>query len=103
MTIWNSSVLDGVIVQANSYGLTVKFHKRLDNKDFHLTNIYGPSVSSEKLAFITWLINLDTSTFDEWILAGDFNLIISAENRSKSVVILLKCKCSMTVSLGWIL
>lgn len=76
-------MLNGAIVQANSYALTVKFHNRLDNKDFHLTNIYGPSASSEKLAFITWLINLDTSSFEDWLLAGDFNLIRSAENRNK--------------------
>lgn len=81
--IWNSSVLDGVMVQANTYAITVNFHNRLDNKNFHLTNVYGPSVSSEKIAFITWLINLDTSSFDDWLLAGDFNLIRSAENRNK--------------------
>lgn len=65
LTIWNSSNLDGVMLQANSYALTVKFHNRLDNKSFHLTNIYGPSASSKKLVFITWLINLDTSSYDE--------------------------------------
>lgn len=35
------------------------------------------------MAFITWLINFDTSSFDEWILAGDFNMIRSAENRNR--------------------
>jgi len=83
ITIWNSSVLDGTTIQSNAYAVTVKFHNRLDNKDFHLTNIYGPSVFSEKMAFVTWLINLDTSNFDDCLLAGDFNLIRSAENRNK--------------------
>lgn len=75
LMIWNSSILDGITIQSNAYAITVNFHNRLDNKDFHPTNIYGPSISSEKLAFVTWLINLDTSTFDEWLLAGDFNII----------------------------
>jgi hypothetical protein len=83
LTIWNGSILDGIIVQSNAYSLAVRFHNSLDNKDFHLTNIYGPPASSEKLAFVTWLINLDTSTFDDCLLAGDFNLIRSAENTNK--------------------
>ena len=73
--IWNSSILDGITIQSNAYAITINFHYRRDNKDFHPTNIYGPSVSSEKLAFVTWLINLDTIVFDEWLLAGDFNII----------------------------
>jgi len=28
-------------------------------------------------------MNFDTSSFDEWILAGDFNLIRIVENRNK--------------------
>ena len=81
ITILNSSVLDGTTIQSNAYAITVKFHNRLDNKDFHLTNIYGPS--AKKMAFVTWLINLDISNFDDWLLASDFNLIQSAENRNK--------------------
>jgi len=46
-----------------------------------LTNIYGPS--AEKMAFVTWLINLDISNFDDRLLASDFNLIRSSENRNK--------------------
>jgi len=37
----------------------------------------------EKVVFVTWLINLDTSYFDNWILAGDFNQYRSMEDRSK--------------------
>jgi len=81
ITILNSSVLDGTTIQSNAYAITVKFHNRLDNKDFHLTNIYGPS--AKKMAFVTWLINLDISNFDDRLLASDFNLIRSSENRNK--------------------
>lgn len=102
LTIWNSSILDGTTVQVNAYSVTVKFHNRLDNKDFHLSNIYSPSAAPEKLAFITWLINLNTSTFDDWLLAGDFNLIRSAENKNKHGEIWGRCKCSMIVFWGWI-
>lgn len=82
LTVWNSSFLDGTVVQANSYATTVKFLCRLDNKTFHVSNIYGPA-SSQKLGFVTWLMNLDTTPFDDWALGGDFNHIRHPENRNK--------------------
>lgn len=35
-------------------------------------------------AFVPWLYNFDTSEFEDWNLAGDFNLIRSPENRNVS-------------------
>ena len=43
LTVWNNSLFDGSIVQANSYANTVKLLYRLDNKYIHITNVYGPS------------------------------------------------------------
>lgn len=83
LTIWNGSLFDGKVVQINSYAITVKLLCRLDNKCIHITNIYGPSNFSQKLAFITWLMNLDTAEYDNWALGGDFNLIRNSENRNK--------------------
>lgn len=37
----------------------------------------------QKHGFITWLMNFDTSEFENWLLAGDFNLYRQAENRNK--------------------
>jgi len=84
LTVWNSSLFDGNIVQCNSYAITVKLTCRLDNKCFHISNIYGPSNAAQKQAFITWLMNLDTTSFDEWALGGDFNLIRNPENRNRA-------------------
>lgn len=83
ITIWNSSLFSATLVQANNYAVTVKFDSFLDNNSFHLTNVYGPSASVEKFGFVTWLLNLDVSDFNDWILAGDFNLYRSAEDRNK--------------------
>jgi hypothetical protein len=84
ITIWNSSFFDGIVIQNNSYAITVKLTCRLSNNSFHVTNVYGPSRSSEKQGFITWLMNLDTSDYEDWLLGGDFNLYRSPENRNKS-------------------
>ena len=83
LIVWNNNLFDGSIVQANSYANTMKLLCRLDNKYIHITNVYGPSNPTQKLGFITWLMNLDTSDFDEWALGGDFNLIRNPENKNK--------------------
>lgn len=61
----------------------MKFTNNFDNSFFFLSNVYGPSNATGKLAFITWFLNLDYSDFEEWIIAGDFNLYRSAEDRNK--------------------
>jgi hypothetical protein len=65
LTAWNGSLFDGVVVQCNSYAITIKLTCKLDNKGFHVTNIYGLSHSAQKQGFITWLMNLDSSDFDD--------------------------------------
>lgn len=71
------------MVQSNTYAITAKFFSTLDNKIIHVSNVYGPSNSAEKLSFLTWLMNLDTSDYDNWVLGCDFNLIRSPKNRNK--------------------
>jgi exonuclease III len=83
ITIWNGKFFDGSVVHSNGYCVTIKFLNKMDNSVFHLTNVYGPSQSDAKMAFITWLLNVDTDELDDWILAGDFNLYRSTDNRKK--------------------
>jgi hypothetical protein len=45
LTMWNSSIFEGTIVQSDSNALTVRLSCRIYNSSFHLTNIYGPSNS----------------------------------------------------------
>lgn len=84
ITVWNSTFFFASLVQANSYAITSKFDCCLNNSSFHLSNVYGPSFSDQKFGFVTWLLNLDQSDFNGWILAGDFNLYRSSDDRNKS-------------------
>lgn len=74
LTMWNSTLFDGTVVHSNAYSITIKFLCRLDHKTFHVSNIYGPAASVQKPDFITWLMNFDTSTFDDWILGETLTL-----------------------------
>lgn len=83
ITIWNSSLFDCSTVEVNSYAISLKFTSKIDGKSFLLSNIYGPSQSSKKMAFITWLYNFNTLAYAYWILAGEFNLYKYVQNRNK--------------------
>jgi exonuclease III len=83
LIVWNSSLFYGTVVQTNSYAITISLLCRLDKRHIHVTNIYGPAYADQKLPFITWLMNFDTTSFDHWTLGGDFNLIRSPKNRNK--------------------
>lgn len=83
LIVWNSRWYDGLLLVANSYSITVKLRCLLSGRSFHLTNIYGPSTPDKKAEFINWLYNFDTSCFDDWLLAGDFNLIRSPDDRNR--------------------
>lgn len=66
ITIWNSSVYAGEVIQSNAYCVTVKVTNNFDSSCFFLSNVYRPSNAPGKLAFITWFLNLDSSSFDDW-------------------------------------
>lgn len=83
ITIWNSRFFEGTTIQTNAYAITIKFVCKQDNKSFHVSNIYGPAHSAQKMGFVTWLMNLDSSKFKYWLLARDFNLYRNPKNRNK--------------------
>lgn len=43
----------------------------------------GLHTQHKKQGFITFLMNFDSSEFDDWLLGGDFNLIRQPEDRNK--------------------
>lgn len=70
-------------MNVNSYSITMKFSCCLSGKVFHLTNIYDPCDPEGKADFINWLYSFDTNQIDDWVLARDFNLIQSPEDRNR--------------------
>lgn len=83
LVIWNASLFSGTLVMANRFSVTMKFVSCISNQFFYLTSIYGPANPVDKAAFIYWLYHFDTTEFEEWILAWDFNLIRSLEDKNK--------------------
>jgi exonuclease III len=91
ITIWNGKIFDGTVVHSNGYYVTMKFVNKLDRTAFHLSNVYGPSQAEAKMGFITWLLNTDSDDLDDWIIAGDFILYRSIDDRKNQVETSMKC------------
>jgi exonuclease III len=87
-TVCNSNLFDGIVVQSNSYAITIKLLCRTNKKCIHITNVYGPSNPTQKMSFATWLMNLETENYENWVLGGDFNLIRNPENRNINQVVI---------------
>lgn len=83
IVIWNANLFTGTLVDSNRIVVTIHFVSTISNQSFHLSNIYGPSNLVDKAAFIFWLYHFDCANFEDWIVAGDFHLIRSSEDRNK--------------------
>ena len=83
ITIWNGSLFSGTIISQSSFQITVKLLCNLSGHIFYVSNIYGPCQNENRSDFFDWLDNIDASQMDHWILAGDFNLIRSPQDRNR--------------------
>jgi hypothetical protein len=80
---WNGNQFSGTVVDMNRFGLTVKLSSLQSEQEWSLSNIYGPCSARAKAEFTNWLYYYDASTYDLWMVVGDFNLMRSPENRNK--------------------
>ena len=77
ITIWNGSLFTGTVIDQSSFQITTKLTCNLSGNVFHITNVYGPCSNEFRDDFYHCLDSIDASNMDNWMLAGDFNLIIS--------------------------
>lgn len=70
------------MISNDYYQITIEFTFNLDNSTWYLTNVYGPNSTKGKLEVTNWPMNLDTSTMEQWLIVGDFNLIRSPNDRN---------------------
>jgi hypothetical protein len=78
LTLWNPQVLSLIVAEATRHTLTICM-KIIGNTEVILcTNVYGPQVSEEKRGMIRGLEDLKIRSNNlQWILAGDFKIIMS--------------------------
>jgi len=57
---------------------------RAENKTWTLTGVYGPQSDAEKLLFLEEITDLRTHCLPAWLILGDFNLILNAQEKNNA-------------------
>ena len=81
--LWNSSIFRGVIVDKQSFGITMNFTSAHNGDTWFLTNVYGPYDDPARTAFINWFKGHEIDDLMNWIFLGDFNFYHSLNNRNR--------------------
>lgn len=80
---WNSSIFGGVVMDKQSFGITVKFTLAHNVEVWFLTNVYGPCDDPARTAFINWFKGHKIHDTCNWIFLGDSNFYRSLNNRNR--------------------
>lgn len=83
LTAWDSSVLSLCSSNANEFSLTVKLALLADGSTLTVTNVYAPTVHSEKTRFLDELASLARDVSGPWLIFGDFNLTRTPSDKNK--------------------
>lgn len=83
ITIWKSSILNGVTIFQNEYAISVEFSSRHNDAQWMLTNIYAPCTNSGKRYFLEWFSNIQMPDSVDWLIVGDFNLYRHPNDRNR--------------------
>jgi len=83
LVLWNSSIFRGVIVDKQSFSITMNFTSAHNGDTWFLTNVYGPCDDPACIAFINWFKGHEIDDLMNWIFLGDFNFYRSLNNRNR--------------------
>ena len=82
MTIWNSAIFDGKLVDTQVFGMVIHFTSVHNAESWTLVNVYGPCEQQSRDLFVDWLYHLSIPFDANWLLLGDFNFIRSMDKRN---------------------
>jgi exonuclease III len=78
---WNKSIVDIERISFDTYAVTGEVIPR-DNSRWWLTTVYGPQTHEDKLGFLLELTERRSLCPGPWLLLGDFNMILYAEEKN---------------------
>lgn len=73
----------GQLLEAQSYGLVIRFTSVHNSESWTLVTVYGPCQDQLRDDFAYWLYHLHIPVDDKWLFLGDFNFIRSLDNRNR--------------------
>lgn len=70
--------------ECTNYTLSARIKPVHESRDWWITMVYGPQLESEKLSFLNDLRQMGGRSDDSWLLIGDFNFILNAEDKNNT-------------------
>lgn len=84
ITAWNPSLFDCIDEWSGLFSLNILLKRKVDNATVLISNIYGPNCNTLKAAFFDELRSINTSACDVWAAVGDFNVLLSVNDKNKA-------------------
>ncbi|KQJ98320.2 hypothetical protein BRADI_3g36433v3, partial [Brachypodium distachyon] len=79
---WNSRMFRCTNQIISNRSISIQFSSELSDINFWATNVYGPTAVEEQDEFFQDLMDINQSISGPWILAGDFNIVRSVDDRN---------------------
>ena len=70
LTVWNSSIFHGQLVDSKSFGMVIQFTSSHNAESWTLVNVYGPCDQQQRDTFVDWLYHLSIPFDANWLLLG---------------------------------
>uniref|UniRef100_J3NC32 Reverse transcriptase domain-containing protein n=1 Tax=Oryza brachyantha TaxID=4533 RepID=J3NC32_ORYBR len=86
LVAWQSEVFLGSLINVGQWSITILLQEKQGNRSWFATFVYGPQRDEDKLLFLQELQDVKGLCGGSWLIAGDFNMIISAEDKNNSRV-----------------
>lgn len=73
-------------LHSSDHTVSAKITTLQDNATWSITGVYGPQSDQDKIAFMQELCDLKQHMEARWLILGDFNLILRAEDKNNQRV-----------------
>lgn len=67
-----------------THTVSVTITMKAENKTWTLTGVYGPQSDADKILFLQEITDLRTHCLPAWLMLGDFNLILNAQEKNNA-------------------
>ena len=64
--------------------VTTKLTMLAENKEWSISGVYGPQNDADKILFLQEILDLCQHMLPTWLLLGDFNLILNAQEKNNN-------------------
>jgi exonuclease III len=78
---WDTSMIEIAHISFDTYAITGEV-KTKDNNRWWLMTVYGPQSREDKLSFLTELTERQSLCPGQWMVVGDFNMILFASEKN---------------------